>query len=100
MSTENKVDYSLIEKRLGKEGVILAKVLINDMISSHQDGYVGAYIIDCHYHEVMIEMGLLISHLLKYEGAVLEADHLVSLKNIDKDTFEKEELENPENLPF
>lgn len=88
ITTTNLVNYSLIREKLGRAGEILAKVLINDMIASHQNGYVGAYIFDHQYREVKILIEELRIHLVKYEAAVFEADHLVSLKNINKITFQ------------
>lgn len=105
MSTDNKVDYGLITQKLGVEGFILSKILINDMIASHQGGWVGAYCFDTHYSEVKDLMKKLIKHLVKYEQAIVEADHLVSLKNIDKTTYNSDlKAENKSNvleqLPF
>jgi len=83
MSTENLVNYELIKANFGSEGVVLAKVLIGDMMQSHQEGFIGCYSRDPKYTEVSGLIKKLLRHLKKHEGAYIEEDHLVSVKGID-----------------
>lgn len=101
MGTDELVDFDLIKKKLGNGGYVLSKILLTDMLSSYEEGYVGAYIFDTLYKDVSELMGKLVNHLIKYEDAVLEADHLVSLKKINKEIFNKWNSNiEPDSLPF